>query len=168
MRSIISRVTPDHFRNAVEVFAKDGSVNTVPLYLHLASLVQLPSKCSRHNTPTQAHALTKAVLKNSSGNDEAFVVSACLSILISSRTSSWFHIRWNSSFRSDRVLDEPPTVVAAYKEAKLIDPIRLFSTDCLRETGCLRQRLRHRSCFPSVQQKVWGLCFWGRRETTEV
>ena len=57
-------------------------MNTVPLYLHLASLVQLPSKCSRHNTPTQAHALTKAVSKNSSGNDEAFVVIPNLSFLL--------------------------------------------------------------------------------------
>lgn len=67
-------VSPELFKNALDVFASDATVNSVPLYLHLASVVQLPSKCSRHNTPTQAHALTKAVSKNVSGNDEAFVV----------------------------------------------------------------------------------------------
>ncbi|XP_003741433.1 probable aminopeptidase NPEPL1 [Galendromus occidentalis] len=68
------QVTPEHFKNALDVFASDGSVNTVPLYLHLASIVQLPSKCSRHNTPTQAHALSKAVSRSNLSSDEAFVI----------------------------------------------------------------------------------------------
>lgn len=67
-------VTAEILKAAQEALSRSGA-DSVPLYLNQAVLAQLPSKCSRHNTPTQVHALTKAVLKHSSGNDEAIVVA---------------------------------------------------------------------------------------------
>lgn len=65
-------VTPETFKAAQEALTS-GS-DSIALYLNLATIAQLPSKCSRHNTPTQAHAVTKAVQKHTSGNDEYLVV----------------------------------------------------------------------------------------------
>ena len=38
-----------------------GSNDTVSLYLNKIQVATLPSKCSRHNTPSRAHALSKIV-----------------------------------------------------------------------------------------------------------
>lgn len=62
------------FKAAQESLTPSGPDST-PLYLNQASIAQLPSKCSRHNTPTQAHAVTKAIVKHTSGADESLVVS---------------------------------------------------------------------------------------------
>jgi len=48
--------------------------DAVPLYMNMATLAALPSKCSRHNAPSRPHALTKLVKSCSSGQDEIFVI----------------------------------------------------------------------------------------------
>ncbi|KAG1675928.1 putative aminopeptidase NPEPL1 [Nymphon striatum] len=49
------------------------------LYMNHATLAALPSKCSRHNTPSRAHSITKLV-KNSLPGVEDFVVIICETI----------------------------------------------------------------------------------------
>ncbi|OQR70481.1 putative aminopeptidase NPEPL1-like [Tropilaelaps mercedesae] len=68
-----SKVSADTFKAAQEALSSSNS-DSIPLYLNKACIAQLPSKCSRHNTPTQAHAVTKAVLKHTSGTDESLVI----------------------------------------------------------------------------------------------
>ncbi|KAK7481689.1 hypothetical protein BaRGS_00027062 [Batillaria attramentaria] len=46
------------------------------LWLNNATVAALPSKCSRHNTPSRAHALSKIVKSCLAGGDE-FIVLAC-------------------------------------------------------------------------------------------
>ncbi len=48
--------------------------DTVNLYLNSAVVCALPSKCSRHNAPSRAHAITKLVRACSSGQAENIVV----------------------------------------------------------------------------------------------
>ncbi|XP_022653635.1 probable aminopeptidase NPEPL1 isoform X2 [Varroa jacobsoni] len=67
------KVSADMFKAAQESLTPSGPDST-PLYLNQASIAQLPSKCSRHNTPTQAHAVTKAIVKHTSGADESLVI----------------------------------------------------------------------------------------------
>lgn len=50
--------------------------DTCSLYLNLATIAALPVKCSRHNTPSRAHAITRLVRNCSVGVDESIVVSA--------------------------------------------------------------------------------------------
>jgi probable aminopeptidase NPEPL1 len=49
--------------------------DSVSLYLNVATVAALPTKCSRHNTPSRAHAITKLVKGCSTGQNEVFVVS---------------------------------------------------------------------------------------------
>ena len=44
------------------------------MYLNLATLAALPVKCSRHNAPSHAHAITKIVKSTTVGADESIVV----------------------------------------------------------------------------------------------
>lgn len=44
------------------------------LYLNLATVAALPIKCSRHNTPSRTHAVTKLVKTHSTGGDECIVL----------------------------------------------------------------------------------------------
>ena len=48
--------------------------DSVSLYLNLATVAALPSKCSRHNTPSRAHSITKLVKSCSAGQPETIVV----------------------------------------------------------------------------------------------
>lgn len=45
-----------------------------PLYLIYAHVAALPSKCSRHNTPSRAHALSKLVKTLTIGTNQYFVI----------------------------------------------------------------------------------------------
>lgn len=45
-----------------------------PLYLNFAHVAALPTKCSRHNTPSRAHALTKLVKNLTVGTNQYFVI----------------------------------------------------------------------------------------------
>ncbi|XP_076035523.1 putative aminopeptidase NPEPL1 granny smith protein [Oratosquilla oratoria] len=46
------------------------------LYLNLATVAALPIKCSRHNTPSRAHSITKIVKTHSVGAEE-YIVLVC-------------------------------------------------------------------------------------------
>ncbi len=45
------------------------------LWLTNATVAALPSKCSRHNTPSRAHSLTRIIRSCLTGSDEYIVVS---------------------------------------------------------------------------------------------
>jgi len=55
-----SCVTSKQWEDAVQA-AGQGATDTLGLYLNKIFLAVLPSKCSRHNTPSRCHALTKLV-----------------------------------------------------------------------------------------------------------
>ena len=55
--------------------------DSCPLWLMNATIAALPIKCSRHNTPSRAHSLTKIVRSCMSGGDEYIVVSDILVLL---------------------------------------------------------------------------------------
>ncbi|XP_052059690.1 probable aminopeptidase NPEPL1 [Mytilus californianus] len=65
------RVDEETFKKAL-----DSNSEICALWLNNATLAQLPVKCSRHNTPSRAHALTKMVKSCLRGGDE-FVVIVC-------------------------------------------------------------------------------------------
>ncbi|XP_047480806.1 probable aminopeptidase NPEPL1 [Penaeus chinensis] len=44
------------------------------LYLNLATVAALPIKCSRHNTPSRTHSITKIIKTHSTGADECIVL----------------------------------------------------------------------------------------------
>lgn len=48
--------------------------DTCSLWLNNATVAALPLKCSRHNTPSRAHALAKLVKSCYAGGDEYVVV----------------------------------------------------------------------------------------------
>jgi len=48
--------------------------DTCPLYLNFAHVAALPTKCSRHNAPSRAHALTKLVKNLTIGINQFFVI----------------------------------------------------------------------------------------------
>ncbi|KAH8018621.1 hypothetical protein HPB51_009060 [Rhipicephalus microplus] len=82
----LAKITFDHVkcklepRVGEEMFqAAVGSLRPSPtdncfLYLNLAIVAALPTKCSRHNTPSHAHSLTKLVKNLTAGVDEYIVL----------------------------------------------------------------------------------------------
>ncbi|KAG8228663.1 hypothetical protein J437_LFUL008900 [Ladona fulva] len=48
--------------------------DTCSLYIHFATIAALPSLCSRHNTPSQAHSITKIVKGASVGVSETVLI----------------------------------------------------------------------------------------------
>ncbi|XP_042240197.1 probable aminopeptidase NPEPL1 isoform X1 [Homarus americanus] len=44
------------------------------LYLNLATVAALPVKCSRHNTPSRTHSITKIIKTHSTGTEECIVL----------------------------------------------------------------------------------------------
>ncbi|XP_022910756.2 probable aminopeptidase NPEPL1 [Onthophagus taurus] len=48
--------------------------DTCSLYLNLATVAALPVKCSRHNTPSRSHAITRLIHNCSVGVDESIVI----------------------------------------------------------------------------------------------
>lgn len=67
------RVTVDTFEKAIS-YLHPTPTDTCSLYLDLAKVAALPTKASRHNSDSRAHALTKLVLSESSGVSESIVV----------------------------------------------------------------------------------------------
>lgn len=70
---ISARVTEEVFKSAVSGL-HPGPTDTCSLYLNLATISALPLKCSRHNTPSRAHAITRLVTACSIGVDETVVI----------------------------------------------------------------------------------------------
>lgn len=55
---------------------RPAPTDTCPLWLNMASVAALPTQCSRHNTPSRAHALTKLIKGCLTGRKE-FIVMVC-------------------------------------------------------------------------------------------
>lgn len=68
------RVDESVWRDAVAAL-NPSPTDTVSLYLNQARVAALPNKCSRHNTPSRGHAVTKIVKACSTGQSENVVVS---------------------------------------------------------------------------------------------
>lgn len=67
------RVSEDTFTKAI-AYMHPAPTDTCSLFLDLAKVAALPTKSSRHNSDSRAHALTKLVQTNSSGVNESIVV----------------------------------------------------------------------------------------------
>jgi probable aminopeptidase NPEPL1 len=67
------RVTEDVFKVAVSSL-HPSPTDSCSLYLNLATIAALPVKCSRHNTPSRAHAVTRLVQSCTVGVDESIVI----------------------------------------------------------------------------------------------
>uniref|UniRef100_T1J675 Cytosol aminopeptidase domain-containing protein n=1 Tax=Strigamia maritima TaxID=126957 RepID=T1J675_STRMM len=67
------RVTEEVFNNALSNL-HPFPTDTCPLYMNLAVIAALPIKCSRHNTPSRSHSITKIVKNFLSGVDESIVI----------------------------------------------------------------------------------------------
>lgn len=67
------RVSEEYFRNAVSSLHPSPS-DTCSLYLNFATIAALPIKCSRHNTPSRCHTLTRLVQNCTVNVDESIVV----------------------------------------------------------------------------------------------
>ena len=51
-----------------------SSADSVHVWLNKITLAVLPKECSRHNTPSRAHAISKLVKDNSSKSNEFHIV----------------------------------------------------------------------------------------------
>lgn len=67
------RVSLETFTKAI-TYLHPAPTDTCSLYLDLAKVAALPTKASRHNSESRAHALTKLVQSNTSGVNESIVV----------------------------------------------------------------------------------------------
>ncbi|XP_069676729.1 probable aminopeptidase NPEPL1 isoform X1 [Periplaneta americana] len=67
------RVTEEVYLTALASL-HPSPTDTCSLYLNLATLAALPVKCSRHNAPSRAHAITKIVRSTTVGADESIVI----------------------------------------------------------------------------------------------
>ncbi|KAF5294424.1 hypothetical protein FQA39_LY13409 [Lamprigera yunnana] len=67
------RVTEEVFKTAVYSL-HPSPTDTCSLYLNLATICALPTKCSRHNTPSRSHAITRLVQNCSVGVNESIVI----------------------------------------------------------------------------------------------
>lgn len=67
------RVSEETFTNAVASLSP-GTASKCSIYLDYAQIVALPSVCSRHNTSSQAHLITKYVKNSTVGVDESVVI----------------------------------------------------------------------------------------------
>ncbi|CAO1440822.1 unnamed protein product, partial [Diamesa hyperborea] len=67
------RVTEDTFQNALSYLNPDSS-ESCSLYLEVAAIATLPFNCSRHNTNSRAHSITRLVKARSTGVDETFLI----------------------------------------------------------------------------------------------
>lgn len=67
------RVSEEIYKTAISSL-HPSPTDTCSLFLNLATVAALPVKCSRHNTPSRAHAITRLVQTCSVGVDETIVV----------------------------------------------------------------------------------------------
>ncbi|KAL9894684.1 putative aminopeptidase NPEPL1 granny smith protein isoform 3-T3 [Glossina fuscipes fuscipes] len=70
------RVTEETFTKAVACL-HPSPTDKISLYLDVATLAAVPLKCSRHNTPSRAHAITRLVKNNTLNVNEENVVIVC-------------------------------------------------------------------------------------------
>lgn len=76
------RVNEETFKLAVSSL-HPSPTDTRSLWLNLATVAALPVKCSRHNTPSRAHSITKIVQSSMYGDsNESIVVSVSLILIL--------------------------------------------------------------------------------------
>ncbi|XP_055949477.1 probable aminopeptidase NPEPL1 isoform X2 [Argiope bruennichi] len=68
-----TRVTKELYDSAMDQI-KGCHLDLVPLYMKYANLAKINAKCSRHNTPSHCHILSKFIKCHSTGKDEYIVV----------------------------------------------------------------------------------------------
>lgn len=71
---LVPRVTDETFQSAITCL-HPSPTDFCPLYLDLATIAALPIKCSRHNTSSRAHAITRLVKMHTMNVTESIVVS---------------------------------------------------------------------------------------------
>lgn len=71
------RVSPEIFENSLSSL-HPSPTDVCPLYLGLATVAALPLKCSRYNSTSRSHAITKLVKSHKNGVNETIVVSRVL------------------------------------------------------------------------------------------
>lgn len=69
-----ARVSEETFQNAITCL-HPSPTDFCPLYLDLATIAALPIKCSRHNTTSRSHALTRLVKTHAMNVNESILVS---------------------------------------------------------------------------------------------
>lgn len=67
------RVTEEVWNSALSML-NPSPTDAINLYLNRATIAALPTKCSRHNAPSRAHAITKIVKSCSSGQMETIII----------------------------------------------------------------------------------------------
>lgn len=85
-----SRVTEETFQSAITCL-HPSPTDVCPLYLDLATIAALPIKCSRHNTSSRAHALTRLVKTHSVNVTETIVVILIFLLLSVVLDSYWIN-----------------------------------------------------------------------------
>lgn len=70
------RVTEDTFNKAISCL-HPSPTDKISLYLDVATVAAVPLKCSRHNTPSRAHAITRLVKNNILNVSEESIVIVC-------------------------------------------------------------------------------------------
>lgn len=68
------RVSEETFQNAITLL-HPSPTDFCPLYLDLATIAALPLKCSRHNTSSRSHAISRLVKTHAVNVNESIVVS---------------------------------------------------------------------------------------------
>lgn len=71
-----ARVSDDTFNKAIACL-HPSPTDKISLYLDVATVAAVPLKCSRHNTPSRAHAITRLVKNNMLNVNEESVVIVC-------------------------------------------------------------------------------------------
>lgn len=67
------RVNEDIFKSAITML-HPSPTDFCPLFLDLATIAALPLKCSRHNTSSRAHSITRLVKTHCMNVNESIVV----------------------------------------------------------------------------------------------
>ncbi|GAB6024089.1 putative aminopeptidase npepl1 [Chamberlinius hualienensis] len=68
-----TRVTKEDYELALANL-HPAPTDSCPLYLNFAHVAALPTKCSRHNTPSRSHAVSKLVKNLNVGIDQSYVI----------------------------------------------------------------------------------------------
>ena len=77
---VITSLSLQTWRSAVGTLREDGG--SCSLWLAAASVAALPTACSRHNTPSQSHALTKLVQsERKKGSQTTIIVNITLPVV---------------------------------------------------------------------------------------
>lgn len=70
---LLPRVNEEIFNSAITCLNPSPS-DFCPLYLDLATVAALPLKCSRHNTSSRSHAITRIVQQHATNYNESILV----------------------------------------------------------------------------------------------